>query len=306
MSLPLREKDGKIHIPTLARKVLDELRYSGLLHRRDVEPPENIRRAKVGNRQEVWIRFDTYRGDAGYVDVDVVDAPRSDVAILAAMTAFLMEPVDPGQVAEAFRFYSSEARETQEELVRTTFKKRLENPNDVTDEELVNAINTRLELNEKEKPLLALSYILPLLSYYKPDIRNHPEPESLRYAEVAYNYVNNFLKSLRNLQGFLEYGDPSRKKLTPAVKQAKRDVKAAVLRDVDELSYLEIGNRLGVPLPLDFEVKGEHQTGSRNFALRVLRSSGCRGPTVRAPAGPGVTGRATHHPYHELDRLLVV
>jgi hypothetical protein len=38
----------------------------------------------------------------------------------------------------------------------------------------------------------------------------------------------------------------------------RRDVKAAVLKDVDGLTYREVAEELGVPLPVDFLVKGDH------------------------------------------------
>jgi hypothetical protein len=37
-------------------------------------------------------------------------------------------------------------------------------------------------------------------------------------------------------------------------------VRAAVLHDVEGMSYTNVGERLKVPLPPDFEIKGEHQT----------------------------------------------
>src|SRR5918995_917373 len=134
--LPLSMKEDEVHIPTLAKKVLEELLSTGLLHRRDTEPPENIRKAKVGNKQDIWIQFDTYRDGKGYMAVDVVDAPRSDAAILAVMTAFLLEPVDPEELAKAIEFRSSEARTTQEERVEAISKKLQDEPEGVTSDEL--------------------------------------------------------------------------------------------------------------------------------------------------------------------------
>jgi hypothetical protein len=99
-------KDGELHIPTFARRVLEELGAVGLLHVTDADPPPNVRKVKVGEAQEVWVRFDTRRDREGYVAVDVVDAPRSDAAILAAMIAYLAEPLDFERLLEAARFLS--------------------------------------------------------------------------------------------------------------------------------------------------------------------------------------------------------
>lgn len=79
--LVLSQEGGEVHIPTFASKVLEELWQTGLLHRRDTEPQQNMHRVRVKNRQEVLIRFDTYRDAEGYMAVDVVDAPRLDAAI---------------------------------------------------------------------------------------------------------------------------------------------------------------------------------------------------------------------------------
>jgi hypothetical protein len=39
--------------------------------------------------------------------------------------------------------------------------------------------------------------------------------------------------------------------LVPAIKKPQRDVRAAILRDVEDLTYREIGERLGIPLPAE-------------------------------------------------------
>jgi hypothetical protein len=244
------KKDGEVHIPTVARRVLEELRQTGLLHRRDTEPPENIRKAKIGNRQEIWIRFDTFRDNEGYMAVDVVDPPRSDAAILAAMTALIIEPVDLQQVVEAIQFlHFPEGLVAPDEVLKTIVKWLKSNPDNVGKTAL-----------EKERQVLPLAYIVPLLLYYRPELRDHSEQEFFRYVDECSRYINVFLNALRNLQGFLEYGDPDQHKLTPAAKHAKRDVQAAVLGDVDGLSYRQIGERLRVPPPRDIEIKRDHQT----------------------------------------------
>lgn len=99
----LREgrQDGEIHIPTFARRVLEQLRDVGLLHTTDAEPPANVRKVRLTKDdkvQDIWLRFDTIRDPRGYVTVEVVGSPRSDAAILAAMVAGATEPIDFKQV----------------------------------------------------------------------------------------------------------------------------------------------------------------------------------------------------------------
>src|SRR5829696_6218921 len=88
------KKNGKPHVPTFAQRMLKELATVGLLHTSEDEVPPNIRKVSIGGEQELWVRFDTYWDDEGYMAIDVVDAPRSDAAILAAMVAWLVaEPI---------------------------------------------------------------------------------------------------------------------------------------------------------------------------------------------------------------------
>ena len=98
------KKDGLPHIPTFAQRMLERLKEVGLLHRTDTEPPANARRVKLDKGQELWVRFDTRRDEEGYMAVEVVDTPRSDAAILAAMVAWLAPPIDFERLVEATRY----------------------------------------------------------------------------------------------------------------------------------------------------------------------------------------------------------
>jgi hypothetical protein len=103
-------KNSKPHIPTFARRMLERLTEVGLLHMTDTEPPVNVRKGKLDKEQDLWIRFDTHRvEDKGYMAVEAVDAPRSDKAILAAMIAWLAQPIDFERLLEASQFILSGA-----------------------------------------------------------------------------------------------------------------------------------------------------------------------------------------------------
>ena len=111
-------KDGLPHIPTFAQRMLERLKKVGLLHRTDTEPPSNVRKVTLDKKQDLWIRFDTRRDyDEGYTAVEVVDPPRSDTAILAAMTAWLAQPIDFKQIIEATRYVLSGTHMTEIEKI---------------------------------------------------------------------------------------------------------------------------------------------------------------------------------------------
>jgi hypothetical protein len=108
-------KDGEPHIPTFVKGILERLREVGLLHRTDTETPVNVRKAEVGKGQEARIRFDTRRDEPqGYMAVEVIDAPRSDRAILAAMVAWLSQRTNLKQFRDTQRCYLSGASAAEE------------------------------------------------------------------------------------------------------------------------------------------------------------------------------------------------
>ncbi len=306
------KKDGEPHIPTFARHMLERLREVGLLHTTDADSPVNVRKVKLDREQDLWIRFATHRvEDKGYMAVEVVNVPRSDKAILAAMVGWLAQPIDFERLLEAMRFilsgaYTAEMKRidavlrrirVDQDIVDALFGKmfflhtefaipflntmgrtgeaedilhlifmRTEGDRDVTPErvesaweEAVSAGKSLNNLEAKIKPLKHLEYLLPLIRYYRPEFDNRSAEEQQELIEKACHYFNDFLKSLGKLQAFLEYGTPNRK-LTPAVKEPNRDVTAAVLHEVDELNYRQIGELMRIPLPPDFEIKGEYQT----------------------------------------------
>ena len=133
----------------------------------------------------------------------------------------------------------------------------------------------------KELPISAgfLDYVLLLLRYHRPEFDGQPQKVRLDLIAQTCTYTNSFIETLRKLRDFLEYGVPGRRQKATAV-DADRDVRAAVRRDVDELTYREIGKELGIPPPKDFSYKGDHprvrQMVSRGRALleRTLSKEG--------------------------------
>jgi hypothetical protein len=86
-----------------------------------------------------------------------------------------------------------------------------------------------------------------------------PPQERTNLLLDACAYDNRLLEALRKLVRFLEHGEINFRG-PAALKVAGRDIQAAVLREVDRLTNREIGEHLGVPLPADFRIKGDHPT----------------------------------------------
>jgi hypothetical protein len=252
--------DGEPHIPTFARSMLEELSDIGLLHRMDNDPPSNARRVKMEKDQDVWVRFDTNRDPTeGYKVVKVVDAPRSDAAILAAMIAWLApEPPVFDEIVKAIEFiptYLDVSARTE------ATSQRIREGEDVTLEEIQCLLRDMLDYKDKAQPAEHLWYIFPLLEYYRPQFKGCSGQEWWDLVKKFCDYAKDFLESLRKLKAFLEYGLPEGK-LVPAIKNPQRDVEAAVLKDVHDLTHPHIGELLGMPPSDADQIKGYAQAAS--------------------------------------------
>jgi hypothetical protein len=200
--------------------------------------------------------------------VEVVDAPRTDTAIIAAMVAWGADRFDIERILETLRPSPADPpmdEATIQNTLASLDRKAAENKDAAFEEtkSLLNSLHDKVVAGfDRQQRLEHLEYILALIRYYRPQFDDYSPQEQIDLLEKAQGYINDFLESLNKLQGFLEYGAPNRK-LTPTIKDPDRDVQAAVYYDVDEQSYREIGRRMGVPLPPDSEIKGEHQTVRR-------------------------------------------
>src|SRR5215212_10787529 len=171
-------KDGLPHIPTFAQGMLTVLKERGLLHRTDTEPPRNVRRVKLDKGQELWIRFDTHRDRReGYMDVEVLDAPRSDGAILAAMVAWTGRPVDFEQLVEAHNFLASEEWAAQSKKINNFLDRMDDRAEDLGFEEWKAIHDYYDTCHTKCETIWPIDFILPLLRYYKPEVFSYSPQE---------------------------------------------------------------------------------------------------------------------------------
>ncbi|MEW6635871.1 MAG: hypothetical protein AB1425_03560 [Actinomycetota bacterium] len=194
--------------------------------------------------QTVWIRLDGPRSpERGYREILVSEEPlRTDRAILAAMTVLEGRTLDVGLLRKVL----PEITPLRGESVWDRWTKA------ISGRRIRGAL-------QKLRHHQALDYVLMLLRYHRPGFDDLPPEDRAALIAGLCSHVNDFLASLRKLVAFLEYGSPSRGTVA-ATRVAARDVKAAVLKDVDGLTYREIAKELGVPLPADFSHKGDLPT----------------------------------------------
>lgn len=195
-------------------------------------------------RQTVWISLDGPRSPGwGYQEVTVSEEPlRTDKAILAAVTSLEGRPMDIAAL-----------RKILPEIVPSYGESVWDRWTEVLKDERSKEVLRKLRHHQ------ALDYVLTLLRYHHPGFDDRPLEERTALIIETCVHVNEFLEVVRKFVAFLEHGTPGRRG-PAATKVTARDVRAAVLKDVHGLTYRKIGEDLGIPLPPDFGLKGDHPT----------------------------------------------
>jgi hypothetical protein len=100
---------------------------------------------------------------------------------------------------------------------------------------------------------LRLTPVYELLRYFRPELDQMSERERIELIERTIGYINDYLKALRRLTAFLQYGKTGAYEGLPTkqVTQAGKQVRAAEFRELVKtergapLSYAKIGKLLG-------------------------------------------------------------
>jgi hypothetical protein len=100
---------------------------------------------------------------------------------------------------------------------------------------------------------LKLTPAYELLRYFRPELDQMSERERIELIEHTTDYINDYLKALRRLTAFLQYGKAGAYEGLPTkqVTKATKQVRAAELRELvrteqgDPLPYSKIGKLLG-------------------------------------------------------------
>lgn len=220
------------------------------------------RPVRLDKNQIVWVRpHGAFVGDRGYRRIEVSDEPPSpDVAIVAALTALAAVPVDPPEGVRKI-LPSAGQREQKGPHPEDLFGGRLgDEGEDLLDIILLEPLFRGFEktaLGQTPEVRRHLDYVQDLLRHFRPGFGELPREEQIALIEHTCRHVNGFLEALRKLVEFAEHGTASGD-ISPAVKQAARDVEVAELHDVTGKSYVKIARIIGEPPPEKHASNNDH------------------------------------------------
>jgi hypothetical protein len=278
------DTEGRFDMKTLAQSYLEKLLYVGLqkVDRSSGSPPkesstyytetgtlpEGMYPLKIEDSREVlWIKLNGRRSEWGYKQIEVFNSPlKTDTAILGAITALEAEEVDTESLEDSLIDYvidewkewperSEEAPELLEEE-RDDFEKVYAKMADHWTEE-----KDKPYVERYDHPNSVLEYVIGLLRYYRPEFDDLSREEQRGLVKGSCKRVSKYVKSLRDLSAFLEYGLPEQD-LRSKVENATRDIEAAELQDVEGLSSPKLGEVLGVAAPRSDLVKRTNSTAN--------------------------------------------
>jgi hypothetical protein len=104
----------------------------------------------------------------------------------------------------------------------------------------------------------AYRYAEELLRHYRSEFDSMPQLDQAALVGRVLEKTNRFLEALRELALCVQHAHPYEGLPSSPVKKAARDVKAAELRDIEGLSYVEIGKRIGVQQTTSDPVKSDN------------------------------------------------
>jgi hypothetical protein len=238
---------------------------------------------RLDNDQVIWLRPSASRSPQGYKPIVVLDKQQRETkAMVAALTVLEGHISNSEELRNALLLLADLSPETLEkvwivdryeslfsdsfdfEVVIRELDKEV-NPSEqasqktADEQKWVRVLDKYARGVEKYRRLRSLSYLVALLKYYRPEFDQYSWEYRLALMERACTYLHKLLEALNTFTAFLEYGTPdwgpNRGAKTPA-----RDVRAAILRDVDGLTYRVIGQELGILPPPDVHYKGDYPT----------------------------------------------
>jgi hypothetical protein len=294
-------------VPEAAYSELEWLNDGGLHHGRPsfgpdgghfIKPTEDAGPAKTppyndaypvrldNSEQVVWLHPDPSRFRRGYRPIGVVGHRHEANAILAALTVLkssisnpealhktLLKVADLGpeiieKVWNLGEYESSLPVVRELEDAEKPERGAAETP---AGEKWVRVLHKYERGRETFRQIHSLRFLVALLKYYRPEFDKYSWEDQLALMERACVYSHELVEAVRKLTAFLEYGTPSGLP-NRAVEKLDRDIQAAILKDVDDLTYREIGQELGIPPPRNVDIKGDYSTArmSVNRGRKIL------------------------------------
>jgi hypothetical protein len=257
------------HLETLLRSLASDA----------LKEDKNSKRVRHSSGQIMRLLLDAKRTEQGYRGADVFVGPsRTEEAYVAAVLAL------HGEVMER---EGDKKNRQSDEMVQASkailfFELMRSGRTDGAARDTVYQAMRDLHLY-KERPSratdffegLRLTPVYELLRYFRPQLDQMSEKERIELLERTIGYINDYLKALRRLTAFLQYGQAGAYEGLPTkqVTQATKQVRAAELRELvkteqgDPLPYSKIGKLLGEkPAP------GQTQPHlSKGYAARISR-----------------------------------
>ena len=220
--------------------------------------------ARLDNGQVIWVKLDERRSTGVPVSASVVDKPATVRATLAALTLMEGNTVDIEQLKKHLLLIDLSHPMGISESASEAFELLADR------EGLERALKFVAQFQNR-----AVSYALALLRYYRPAFDSLPENEKRDLVVGCCERINTTIVATHQLSGFLEYGSPNRDQRT-AVENPSRDVGAAVLKAVENATYPQIANRLGVKISDKSKCVGDYSsvakmaTRGRNILERAF------------------------------------
>jgi hypothetical protein len=115
-----------------------------------------------------------------------------------------------------------------------------------------------------------LEYGNNLIKEYQPDFDYSKSAEEARLLLHTLERINRVRESVEDLQNYLWYSTPNKNKAVSPVKDPQRDVRAAVLQDLFDLSTLRIGEIMWFKAPSELDRARKHE----NAAVRAAAQRG--------------------------------
>jgi hypothetical protein len=116
----------------------------------------------------------------------------------------------------------------------------------------------------------ACEYATELVRQYLPSFNPRASKEEAEFLIATINRLSGVSRSLEDLKNHLEYAAPNKRKAVPPLKDPERDVRAAILKDVHELTSPKIGRELGIRFNPKWREKRENQ----NVKFAIKRGRG--------------------------------